>query len=50
MNQFQSLIFSLNYYTSGELIPEDLETVLKVLLGCGDLNIEEFSFLEPQAT
>ncbi len=40
---------ALNWYPSGELAAEDLETVLKVLVGYGDLSKEEFSHQELQA-
>jgi hypothetical protein len=50
MNQAQTtILFSLNWYPSGELAAEDLETVLKVLVGSGDLSKEEFSHQELQA-
>ncbi len=50
MNQAQTtLLFSLNWHPSGELAAEDLETVLKVLVGSGDLSKEEFSHPELQA-
>ena len=50
MNQTQTTILvSLNWHPSGELAPEDLETVLKALVGSGDLSKEEFSYQELQA-
>ena len=50
MNQTQTtILFSLNWRPSGELAPEDLETVLKALVGSGDLSKEEFSHQELQA-
>ena len=50
MNQTQTtILFSLNWHPSGELAPEDLETVLKALVGSGDLSKEEFSHQELQA-
>ncbi len=42
-------LFSLNWHPSGELAPEDLETVLKALVGSGDPSKEEFSHQELQA-
>ena len=50
MNQAQTtILFSLNWHPSGELAPEDLETVLKALVRSGDLSKEEFSHQELQA-
>ena len=50
MNQTQTtILFSLNLHSSGELAPEDLETVLKALVGSGDMSKEEFSYQELQA-
>ncbi len=41
MNQAQAtILFSLNWHPSGELATEDLETVLKALVGSGDLSKE----------
>ncbi len=49
-NQTQTtILFSLNWRPSGELAPEDLETVLKALVRSGDLSKEEFSCQELQA-
>ena len=50
MNQVQTtILFSLNWRPSGELAAEDLETVLKALVGSGDLSKDEFSHQELQA-
>ena len=50
MNQTQTtILFSLNLHSSGELAPEDFETVLKALVGSGDMSKEEFSYQELQA-
>jgi len=39
MNQTQTtILFSLNWHPSGELAAEDLETILKALVGSGDLS------------